>query len=436
MRQAMIPQCLPQRRQVTHPHIGEQQVLVMGHPQLAEAVAVGQIGDQIHLRCGGITRRTLGGLQADGNGAVAGDLVRHRIARIPAGKCSIGLHRRIDPVVGSLGIVGRRRKIGGHAGHFLGRQAQGVAPRPLPFGLHRCRKDFPAPGLEQDLDTRLVDVVTPAVLVVDPQNGFQIGEQVGLGQKLADHLADHRRPAEPATDEHAKAALTCGVLDDLQADVMDLGRSAVALGPGHGDLELARQIGEFGMQRRPLADDLAIGARIDQLVGGDAGQLVGGDVADAIAAGLDGMHLDRGQVSQDIGHALQGGPVVLDILARGEMAIAAVVGPRDMGQHAQLPRRQQSVGNGHAQHGGMKLDVQPVAQPQGAELLLAELPGQVTAGLVPELGDALIHQALVIGVITVHGCGFLHLPFHGRRPPAQIISLPRRHIYKKKFISI
>jgi len=102
-----------------------------------------------------------------------------------------------------------------------------------------------------------------------------------------------------------------------------------------------------------------------------------------------------------------------------------------MGQHAQLPRRQQSVGNGHAQHGGMKLDVQPVAQPQGAEFLLAELSGQVTAGLVPELGDALIHQALIVGVVTVHGCGFLrcHSMAGGRRLRSPVY---RRAIYIKR----
>jgi hypothetical protein len=37
------------------------------------------------------------------------------------------------------------------------------------------------------------------------------------------------------------------------------------------------------MHRRPLAQDLGIGARIGRLVGGGAGEMVGRDVADAVA---------------------------------------------------------------------------------------------------------------------------------------------------------
>jgi hypothetical protein len=50
------------------------------------------------------------------------------------------------------------------------------------------------------------------------------------------------------------------------------GGGAVFLGAVDGDLELARQEGELGVQRAPLAQDLGKGARVDDLVGGDAGQ--------------------------------------------------------------------------------------------------------------------------------------------------------------------
>src|SRR3546814_20825939 len=72
-------------------------------------------------------------------------------------------------------------------------------------------------------------------------------------------------------------------------------RSAIVRRAGHGDLELTRQEREFRMQARPLADDLAVDARILDLVAGGAGEMVGGHVADAVAAGLDGMHLDARQ---------------------------------------------------------------------------------------------------------------------------------------------
>ena len=54
------------------------------------------------------------------------------------------------------------------------------------------------------------------------------------------------------------------------------------------------------MQRRPLADDLRIGARVDELIGRGAGEGIGRGVADAVARGLDGVHLDPGKVLQKI----------------------------------------------------------------------------------------------------------------------------------------
>ena len=59
------------------------------------------------------------------------------------------------------------------------------------------------------------------------------------------------------------------------------------------------------MDRRPLAQDLGIGPRIGDLVGGGTGEMVGGDVADAVAGGLDRVHLDAGEVGQDRRHVGQ-----------------------------------------------------------------------------------------------------------------------------------
>ena len=83
---------------------------------------------------------------------------------------------------------------------------------------------------------------------------------------------------------------------------------------GDRDLELARQEREFRMQGRPLADDLGPDARILDLVGGGAGERVGGDVADAVAAGLDAVHPDAGEVGQDVRQLLELDPVELDVL--------------------------------------------------------------------------------------------------------------------------
>ena len=118
--------------------------------------------------------------------------------------------------------------------------------------------------------------------------------------------------------------------------------------------------------------------------------MVGRDVADAVAAGLDGVHLDAGELGQDVGHVLERRPVELQVLARGEVAVAAVVLARDVRQLAQLPRRQQPVGNGDAQHRRVALDVQAVPQAQRPELVLGELAGEKAPRLVAELRDALV----------------------------------------------
>ena len=46
-------------------------------------------------------------------------------------------------------------------------------------------------------------------------------------QELADHVADDRRAAEAAADDHAKAELAARVAHELQADVVDEDRGAV-----------------------------------------------------------------------------------------------------------------------------------------------------------------------------------------------------------------
>ena len=99
------------------------------------------------------------------------------------------------------------------------------------------------------------------------------------------------------------------------------------------------------------------------------------------------------------------GPVVLDVLPRGEVAVVAVVLARQVRQHAQLPRGQQAVGNRNAQHGRMPLDVQAVAQAQGPELVFRQLARKETPRLVAELGHALVYERLIELIVLIHGHG-------------------------------
>jgi hypothetical protein len=167
------------------------------------------------------------------------------------------------------------------------------------------------------------------------------------------------RPWPPPT-KTSKPTSPASSLHDADADVVDRDRGAIVLRAGDGDLELARQERELGVERRPLAQDLAVRARVDDLVARDAGEGIGGDVADAVAARLDGVHLDLGQLVEDRPARPRARPVELHVLPRREVAVALVVGPRDVGQLAQLAPRQEPVGIGDAQHVGVQLDVEAV----------------------------------------------------------------------------
>ena len=99
------------------------------------------------------------------------------------------------------------------------------------------------------------------------------------------------------------------------------------------------------MQGGPLPNDFAVGPRVLKFVAGNPGKLVGCGIAYAVAAGLDGVHLDRGQFGQDIGYLLQPGPVELHVLPGADVGVALVIDPGDLRQFAQLFAVHQPVGH-------------------------------------------------------------------------------------------
>ena len=153
--------------------------------------------------------------------------------------------------------------------------------RPLGFDL--VTELVGAALLHQDLDARLVNVVAPAVAVIDAQDRLEIREQMRPGQEFADAHADHRRAAKPAAHQHAEADLALLISQRVQADVVHRHRGAVGLRAVNGDLELAWQERELRMERGPLADDFAPDVRVDDLVARDAGEMVGRYVAKRVA---------------------------------------------------------------------------------------------------------------------------------------------------------
>ena len=156
------------------------------------------------------------------------------------------------------------------------------------------------------------------------------------------------------------------------------------------------------MQRRPLPDDLGTGR--GSSISSAAAPAKWSAVTLRMQLPLVWMQCIStvGELGEDIGHVDQLRPVELQILPRREMAVALVVFARDVRELAQLPRRQRAVGNGDAQHVGVKLQIEPVHQPQRLELVLGQFARQPARDLAAKLLDALVDEALVEFVIAIH----------------------------------
>ncbi len=116
------------------------------------------------------------------------------------------------------------------------------------------------------------------------------------------------------------------------------------------------------MERGPLANDLAPDERIHDLVLRHACEMVRGDIAEGIARGLDRVHLHRRELGEDVGHPLELRPVQLQVLARAEVAVAAIVLTGDVRELSQLLRRQQPVRNRDTEHRRIALNVETVSE--------------------------------------------------------------------------
>src|SRR5690554_3395019 len=73
-----------------------------------------------------------------------------------------------------------------------------------------------------------------------------------------------------------------------------------------------------------------------------------------------------------------------------------------MGQLAQLPARQRAIGHRYAQHIGMQLQIEPVHQPERAELVFAQFARQAAVYLISELCAAARDKRGVKFIISIH----------------------------------
>jgi hypothetical protein len=300
-------------------------------------------------------------------------------------------------------LVGRRVEVGGHAVDFLARQGFRTVLEVGKFCFDHAREFLGADGFHQDLDARLVLVVAAAELVVHAHDRFRVGQQVLPGHEIVDDAAQDRGAAHAAADHELEADFAARCMHGGQADVVHGDRGAVLDGAVDGDLELARQGDEFGVEGAPLAQDLGERARIDDLVRGHAGEFVGRDVADAIARGLDRVHLDRGQVGQDVRGLLQLDPVELDVLARGEVAVAAVVACARCGRTCASARS--TAGRRARRCAACRRGAACTGRSAGAAagILLRSAHREAALHLVAVLRDALADDEVVVLVVAIHG---------------------------------
>jgi len=127
----------------------------------------------------------------------------------------------------------------------------GVRPAatPRPFVLHFAGKAVEPQILDEDLDPRLVFVVPAAIAVIDPQDGFEVVEQLGSRQKFVEQLAAQRCSAQTATNVDGEARLAVLVQHGAGTDIVEMYRGTIFFTAADGNLELARQKQEFRRQR-------------------------------------------------------------------------------------------------------------------------------------------------------------------------------------------
>ncbi len=124
-----------------------------------------------------------------------------------------------------------------------------------------------------------------------------------------------------------------GVVDADERDVVDLVRDV--LQARDRGLVLARQVGELGIADVAAHDLVDRPGRVEHLVDRVAGQRRAEHDAGAVAARLGGLQADRRQALPDLGDVLDLDPVVLDVLAVGDVGGVAGELGGDLAERAQ-----------------------------------------------------------------------------------------------------
>ena len=102
-----------------------------------------------------------------------------------------------------------------------------------------------------------------------------------------------------------EASFVGAVLDQFQPDIMRHRSGPIGGRTGEGYFKFAWQVLKFRVHGRPLPQQFTPGSRIFHLGGVDTRQMITGNIPDTTTAGLNGVHLHRGQLFQNIGNLLK-----------------------------------------------------------------------------------------------------------------------------------
>jgi hypothetical protein len=129
------------RRQVVEADMRKNDVLLVADPRLARAVALGEIGDQVHLVGGGVAGRAADRLQGDRDEAITADAVGVDVLLGPVFETGIELTRPLEDDALRRARLNRlrHREIALDAADLLLQARQGRVPDALPFLIHLAR---------------------------------------------------------------------------------------------------------------------------------------------------------------------------------------------------------------------------------------------------------------------------------------------------------
>ena len=402
----------PQGVQVGPTHLGQHQVLAQRDPHLTETVVIRPLGDLKHLDRGQVPGGLVGAFGGERDDGVAGAPVGLHIVSQPGAIGGVALEPLpMQGVVTGMIQIGAIGKVGCHLGDLVLAQCERAIRQSGPFSGDPTTELVDPQCPDQEFKARPAGIIPAASAIEDPTDRLAVAQQVLPGEEFLQLHGQHREAAEPAAHDDPKARFPVGIAHQCEPDVVALDECPIIPGTLDRDLELAREVGESGVSGTPLTQQFAPGPGVEGLVRGDPGQRVRGDIADAVAGGLDGVQLHPRQVGEEARGVLQRQPVDLEVVPGGEVPVAPAIGGGGLGQGTQLSAGDQTIGDGDAQHGTVTLDIQAILQAQGAQVIGAQLTGQVTLELVAQLGHPPLDQLLVVCVVLVHGFGVRGLGF-------------------------